>query len=104
MRPPVNGSIQVSPTWSGQTSPATSRRRPAIGENTAPGIASVVGAKRGGRGITGPPTARVAERITRSQQPRIATPLAATARLTALIGARDPRQRHAEHAGEPAQY
>jgi hypothetical protein len=50
MRPPANGSIQVSPMWSGHTPPGASRMRCAIGENTAPGIASVVGAKRGGRG------------------------------------------------------
>src|SRR5262247_3898647 len=100
MRPPANGSIQVSPTWSGQTSTALSRSGPAIGENTAPGIASVPERIAAGAALTllreqctvTVAIARIPERITRSQQARVATALVAAARFAALIGARDARQ------------
>src|SRR5262245_25194900 len=47
--------------------------------------------------------ARITERITRGDQPRVAAALAAAARRAALI-ARYARRRRAEHACEPAQH
>ena len=112
MRPPANGSIQVSPTWSGHTPPAPSRSRPAIGENTAPGIASVVGAKRGGRGTSAAPrAARCIRRDSSGSGTHNPTPAAARCGSAccrcAARGAGPPRRarrRRAERAREPAQH